>query len=574
MPPDILSAITRMTRRRRKTIPHHVQSGQPERQCIDGLFLPSYPLRDKPAAAHPMSGRWRKWAGQGDMRRDNDSPTHFRTSPSQRKVLVVASMVLGVAAGSLLAVGSFLGLYVEPTSDDWCAAWRSRELGILGIANEFYEIQNGRITNGVVTGVVYAHGVAGPKFLPSLLVLSLLAGLFLLARTVFQRLGWEVPPSLTIAAAAVVCVLLFFAGASPYQALLWAPATISHTLPSLLTVWSSLVALAAARQGRLARGLALAFAMVMGVAIGTLSEPFTVVSGVFTAGAIAVLLPGLRFARDRYPVSWCLMWCAGLAIGFVLLYTSPGAAWRRAQQPQQKSPLPTELTATAQDWLSIWESVGGQWAYLAAVAVGLMLGLAAATAEKPVRPAPHEPEARKGGPHHRRWLLILLPVPLMVFCSFGVAFGLRMGYGPTGWTYVRTWTSFLFPMLLLLCAYGALAGRALSGWQSSGRRPRPMALAATTTAVVASVASLGAVGSLVPTVQETAKDTVTRSVDWDRQDLLVRKKSAEGSKVVPYRPLPIGGLSEPYATRNYSRDWVAHCISGYYRVERIERPPS
>ncbi|GGX42459.1 DUF6056 family protein [Streptomyces chryseus] len=470
-------------------------------------------------------------------------------------------------------MGSFLGLYVQPTSDDWCSAWRSRELGILGIANEFYEIQNGRIANGVVAGVVYAHGVAGPKLLPSLLVLSFLAGLFLLARTVFRLLGWEVPPSLTIAAAAVVCVLLFFAGASPYQALLWAPSTISHTLPGLLTVWSSLVALAAARHGRLARGLALVFAMVMGVAIGTLSEPFTIVSGVFAVGAVAVLLRGLRFPRDRYPVSWCLMWCAGLAIGFVLLYTSPGAAWRRAQQPQRKSPLsPTELTATVQDWLSIWASVGGQWAYLAAAAAGLMLGLAAATSDRTIRPVPREPETGRGGARRRPWLLMLLPVLLMGMSSFGVAFGLRMGYGPTGWTYVRTWTSFLFPMLLLLCAYGALAGRALAGWQSSVRRPRPVVFAATTTAVLASAASLWAVAGLVPAVKVTAKDTVTRSVDWDRQDRLVREKAAQGSKVVPYRPLPIGGLSEPFATTNYSRDWVARCVSGYYRVERIERP--
>ncbi|OEJ42980.1 hypothetical protein AR457_01560 [Streptomyces agglomeratus] len=123
--------------------------------------------------------------------------------------------MLGVAAGGLLAIGSFLGLYVQPTSDDWCAAWRSRELGILGIANEFYEIQNGRITNEVVAGVVYAHGVAGPKLLPSLLVLSLLAGLILLARTVLRLVGWKVPQSLTIAATVVVCVLLSLPAPAP-----------------------------------------------------------------------------------------------------------------------------------------------------------------------------------------------------------------------------------------------------------------------------------------------------------------------------------------------------------------------
>ncbi|MBT2493958.1 hypothetical protein J7E96_36850 [Streptomyces sp. ISL-96] len=470
-------------------------------------------------------------------------------------------------------MGSFLGLYVQPTSDDWCGAWMSRELGILGIANHFYEVQNGRITNGVVTGIVFAHGLTGPKLLPFLLVLFLLAGLVLLARGVFRLLGWEVPPSVTIAAATVVCVLLFFAGASPYQALLWAPSTVSHTLPSVLTVWSGLAALGASRRGRPAKGLALVFAMVTGVAIGTLSEPFTIVSGVFAAGAVAVLLPGRRSPRHWYPVSWCLLWCAGLTIGFVLLYTSPGAAWRRTQQPQQTSLLSsTELTATAQDWIHIWESVSEQRAYLAAVAVGLILGLAAATAERTARSAAGEPEAARGGRHLRRWVLTLLPVVLMGMCSFGVAYGLRMGYGPTGWTYVRTWSNFLFPMLLLLCTCGAVAGRALTRWQSSGGRSRPMVFAVTATAVVASVASLWAVAALVPTVRETAKDTVTRSVDWDRQDLLVRRMAAQGSKVVPYRPLRIGDLAEPYATPGYSGDWVAQCVARYYKVERIQKP--
>ncbi|MGX1884821.1 DUF6056 family protein [Streptomyces sp. NPDC055287] len=494
--------------------------------------------------------------------------------PKQRKSLILASLVLAVATGSLLAVGSFLGLSVRFTSDDWCAAWKTRDLGILGITEEFYENQNGRITNALVTGTVYIDGLSGPKLLPLFLVLALLAALTLLAREVFHLFSWDVPLSVVVAAATVLVVLLFFAGPSGYQALLWAPATISHTLPSVLAVWGVLVAFSAARRDSpVGKRLALVFAMVLGGAIGTLSEPFTVVSGLFVGAAAVILLFRLRSVRDWFPPAWCLMWCAGLTSGFVLLYTSPGAAWRRTQQPQQRSPLSsTELKVTAYDWLHIWENVVAQSAYLAAWAVGLMIGLAAVdqwrpAAQKTTRPATQGSSAGSGGSRRRRWLLALLPVLLLGACSFAVAFGLRTGYGPTGWTYGRAWTNFLFPMLLLLCAYGVLAGRAIVRRRLFSRLIRP-------TFTIAAVASLWAVAGLVPIVQSMAKDTVIRSVEWDRQDLLVRKEVASGSQAVTYRPLHIGGLAEPYMTTNYARDWVAQCVSRYYNVERIRRPAS
>ncbi|MGW7196508.1 DUF6056 family protein [Streptomyces chryseus] len=416
------------------------------------------------------------------------------------------------------------------------------------------------------------NGLSGPKFLPLFLTLALLAALTLLARAVLRLCSWEVPLAVVVAAAAVLAVLLFFAGPSGYQALLWAPATISHTLPSVLAVWSVLVAFSAARRDNpVGKRLALVMALAMGGAIGTLSEPFTIVSGVFVGAAAVILLFRPRSGRDWFPPAWCLLWCAGLTSGFVLLYTSPGAAWRRAQQPQKVSPLSlTELQATAYDWLHIWEAVVAQWAYLAAWAVGLMIGLAAvdqgrSAAQKSTRPAEQGLGAEPGGSRRTPWALALLPALLLGVCSFGVAFGLRTGYGPTGWTYGRAWTNFLFPMLLLLCAYGVLAGRAIVRRRSFSRLIRPAF-------AVAAVASLWAVAGLVPTVQGMVKDTVIRSVQWDRQDFLVRKEVASGSQAATYRPLHIGGLAEPYMTKNYARDWVAQCVSRYYNVERIRRP--
>ncbi|MFI8102285.1 hypothetical protein [Streptomyces sp. NPDC086023] len=58
------------------------------------------------------------------------------------------------AAGALLSEGIFLQLYVRPTSDDWCPVYKARDLGVLGLAKDFYLTQNGRVTNALVTGVV------------------------------------------------------------------------------------------------------------------------------------------------------------------------------------------------------------------------------------------------------------------------------------------------------------------------------------------------------------------------------------------------------------------------------------
>ncbi|MGP3983256.1 DUF6056 family protein [Streptomyces sp. KR80] len=499
----------------------------------------------------------------------------------QRWVAHAAGLIL-IAAGALLLVGCFLGLYLRPTSDDWCAGWKSRDMGVLGIARDFYETQNGRIANGLISGIVYSSGLVGPKILPAVLVMALAAGLVLLLRIVWRMLGWDAPLLVMVAAVAVVEMLLFFAGTRSYQVLLWAPATITHIVPGVLAVWSVLIAIYAGRRGgRTAIRCALAVAVVTGIVIGTLSEPFTVVISLFAGTAALLLLPRRRSWKDWYPFAWCVTWCVGLAVGYVLLYTSPGAARRREQQLREVSPLsPTELIGAFHDWQHMWSAIGGQWAYLGAITVGLLLGVATA---RRAGPAAQDGPATGGMEpmtmDRIRTLpvsLLVLPAPLVAVSSFAVAIGVRMG---SSWTYARTWVGFLFPTLLLLCMYGVVGGLALTRrWAAArdlgGRGPtRYKAPAAVAVAVVAATAvSLWAAAHLVPVVHTMAKQTVTRSVTWDRQDARIRKEVANGATVVTYRPLHIGFLAEPYYTSDYSKDWAAACVSRYYGVERIRKP--
>ncbi|MEU6300850.1 DUF6056 family protein [Streptomyces erythrochromogenes] len=502
-----------------------------------------------------------------------------------RTLLPAAAATLLAAAGALVAVGCFLGLYTRPASDDWCAAWKARDLGVLGITADFYTTQNGRITNAFLSGLLYSGGPAGTKILPTLITVLLTAALVLLGRRLLRALGHTPPLLLLTACALVLQALLYYAGTRSYQVLLWAPATISHTLPSVIGLWALLLALATVPHPRRAvRTAGLAGALLIGFALGTLSEPFALVSGLAAALTAVLCLPRLRLATTLRPFTWCLLWCTGLLCGLAVLYTSPGARWRRAQQPE-KEPLlsAAELRATYEDWLHMWDTVTGQWAYLAAPAAGLLLGLAATlrtprpspspSTSTSTSPSPPPPSPSPTPAPPSRWTraaLLLLPLPVVVLGSFAVAAGLRSGYGPTGWTYARTWTSYLLPMEIALCGYGALLGAWAGPRLAARRRPAgPATLAACATA--AFCLTLAATASLVPSLQQLTTTTVARSIAWDAQNTRIRTETARGATDVGYRPLPIGTLAEPFFTADRNRDWVAACISRWYGIDRIHR---
>ncbi|MER6393729.1 DUF6056 family protein [Streptomyces sp. NPDC059382] len=483
-----------------------------------------------------------------------------------RPLVAYAAVVIALAASALLAVGAFLGLYVRPTSDDWCAAWKARDMGIFGITADFYNTQNGRLTNAFMSGIVYSDGILGTKVMPTLIILTMGAGLVMLARVGLRAFGWQVPIAVLIAASVVVTALFSFAGTRNYQALLWAPATISHTVPAIIGIWAVLIAVWAGRSGRVwPRRLALAAAVVIGFGIGTLSEPFTIVGGLFMGVAMLLSIPKVGLARTWWSFTWLATYCVSSLVGLAVLYTSPGAKWRRSVQPPSDSMLSGKaLRKSFEDWGNIWDAIGGQWAYLGAVAAGLLIGLAVAYL------SPTGAERVTAIPGRLKVLLIVLPVPVLMLASFVVAMALNNGYGPTGWTYARTWNSFMVPFLMTLCLYGILAGRAIGVRLASV--DRGSLLPGALVVVLAAGFTVASVGALVPAVQEMTKDTVYRSLVWDKQDARIRKEVSRGATDVMYKPSYIGKLAEPYFTKNKDKDWVAQCVSKYYGVEDIHKP--
>ncbi|MFZ3492566.1 DUF6056 family protein [Streptomyces sp. 5.8] len=497
--------------------------------------------------------------------------TGVRRRPPPPGIFTATGAVLVAAAGALVAVGCFLGLYVRPTSDDWCAAWKSRDMGVFGITSDFYMTQNGRITNAFLSGIVYGDGLVGAKILPTVMAVAFTVGLVLLGREFVRSAGGRPRLPALIACALVIQALVYFAGPRSYQTLLWAPATISHTVPSIIGVWALLLALRTATRPRTAvRVTGLVAAFVIAFAIGTLSEPFALVSGLLATLVGLLCLPRLGLARNRQPFTWCLVWCAGLVSGLIVLYTSPGARWRRAQHPAEESLLSAGgLRATFGDWVRMWDSVTGRPAYLGAAAVGVLLGLTMVLGRaRRGGPGPEEQEPLRAVPRGTLVALLLIPVAVVVLGSFAVVVGLRSGYGPTGWTYARTWTSYLVPMELALCGYGALVG----AW--GGRRIRehrnagPALLAG---AVAAGCLALASVAVLVPELQRLTTATVARSIAWDAQNARIEAEVERGATDVAYKPLYIGSLAEPFFTRTYERDWVSACVSKWYGVDRIHR---
>ncbi|MFC7795963.1 DUF6056 family protein [Streptomyces cinereoruber] len=488
-----------------------------------------------------------------------------------RRALNGVSAVVALGAGAMLAVGAFLGLYVRPTSDDWCALWKARDMGVLGITEDFYNTQNGRVTNAFLTGVIYFDDMRGAKLMPAFLVVGFSVALFFLVRVTLRALGLPRPPAvLVVAAVALFEALLFFAGTRAYQALLWAPATISHTLPSLIGFAAVLGAVAGARSGRpWARKAAVAMAVLTGLALGMLSEPFTMVAGIFAVAAGLVCLPRFGRAKDWYATTWCTAACLGLGTGLVILYTSPGAQWRRAQNTSQKPLTAEELGEILHDWWRIWQTIADQWAYLGALAVGALLGLGLAFAG-PSRDRDRDDSAGRRVP----WFPALLPVPLIALASLGVTYGLRSGYGPTGWTYGRTWINFLVPLLLVLCAYGTWAGYRLGRLLLAPDRPAAPGRSAARAVTLAAVGALAlaSTAALVQPMYAMTKSTVVRSAAWDRQNARIQAEAAAGVRDVAYQPMLIGGLSEPLFASSYKRDWAAQCASTYYKVDRIHRP--
>ncbi|MGW1029904.1 DUF6056 family protein, partial [Streptomyces sp. NPDC002577] len=252
-----------------------------------------------------------------------------------------------------------------------------------------------------------------------------------------------------------------------------------------------------------------------------------------------------------YAVTWALCGLGGVAAGTAVLLTSPGLR-RRAG----KAPIGAESVWDALHyWVAILAKVLVTWSYVAALALGVLIGLLAAgggcTAFASVRPR----------------LLVPLSGAVFLLSGYGATVPIVTYFGDYTPYSVRIRNDYLLLFILLFVVYGVLLGRAVRARANrGGGGKRRAGLAAVCALAVCAVAVAG----LVPPLYGLGKEMRVRAAQWDRQDASLRRQAAAGATSLPYKPLPIQGLREPLQLGAYW-DWVRPCTARYYRVDTITR---
>ncbi|MFG3506594.1 DUF6056 family protein [Streptomyces sp. NPDC047821] len=460
--------------------------------------------------------------------------------------------VLALLPLGLLAAASYLGRYVRPSADEWCFLPVVRDEGISGLIGKFYFTDNGRVGNGLLVGLYAKFPVAGHQWYAAVSGVLMLGLLWALTAHLLRRAGQSVPRGVPLLVASLITAVFLFATPNTYKTFYWPAASVSHTLAPVLACAAALPLLRA--RGRRGRITALAVVLAAGVFMGTLSEEASVVALVVLSGVV-LFAPLFLTARVRtFARVWSLLGMAGVALGTLLLVTSPGSRNRRERYGAETASMlsPDTLIASLRGYVRILETVLTTWQYAGALAAGVLLGLLA------TRAAP--------GPGRG----VLLPCrPLLLTGLVALAF-LVSGYlctvitypvfGPRVVTAARTWNDYLLLYVLLLVAAGAFLGRAL--------RVRGVRTGAVT-GLAAAVCAVTVLGLAAP-LYELGHDMRVRAQKWDRQDRWLRERAAEGAKVLPYKPVSVSGMLEPFSA-NGTRIWPAQCVAEYYRVDKVTR---
>ncbi|MFE1408610.1 DUF6056 family protein [Streptomyces sp. NPDC058770] len=509
------------------------------------------------------------------------------------RIPVRALTLLTLLPLALLGTAFWIGRLVRPGADDWCFLPVVRDEGAAGMIAKFYLQDNGRVANALLVVAYGAFGVAGHQWFALVSGVVMLGVLWALVASALGRARLTAPRGLALLVAAMATAVFLLATSNTYKVFYWPASSVSHTVSPVLAC-AAVIPLLRARTRR-GWGFALGVALVAGVFIGTLSEETAVVVLVLLAAVLLLSLrtvPGPTRTRTRV---WCGVAVAGVVIGAAVLYLSPGARTRRERFGADSTTMlgPQALGDALRSFADILGTVLTTWQYLGAVAVGVLLGLLVRRdgrrrdgrgTEGPGTDGPGTDGRRAEGPGTDgpemdgpgtdgllgRRPLVLLLVGFLAFLVAGYlctvvarpAFGTSVALAP------RVWGDFLLLYVLLLVWAGALLGRALlRRARRSGRRARGARTVMVPTAVAAALCALTCVGLAVPLFRLEQQMDV-RAQRWDRQDRSLREGAARGARVLPYTPVSVSGMGEPFGG-NGKRLWPGQCVARYYHLERI-----
>ncbi|MFJ4745506.1 DUF6056 family protein [Streptomyces sp. NPDC088775] len=464
----------------------------------------------------------------------------------------VWTTVLVLLPLGLLSAAVWIGRLVRPGADDWCFLPVVRDDGASGLIGKFYFQDNGRLANALLVVAYAAFGVPGHKWFALVTGILILGILWAVTASALRSAGMHTARAIPPLVAAMMTVVFLFATQNTYKTFYWPASSVSHTLAPVLAAGSVIpLLLARTRKGR---ALALGTALMAGVFIGTLSEETAVV--LFVVLTLALLtsfwvLPGPGRTLARW---WCALAFIGTAIGTVTLYTSPGARTRRERFGADTTSMlsPDALMASLRAFADILGTILSTWQYAGAVAAGLLLGLL----------------AREDGPrtHGLLWRRPLIPVVVgaiaFLISGYLCTVVARPAFGTNLTSASRTWNDYLLLYVMLLVTVGAMLGRVLRARQR---------LLAPTTVAAAVVYVLACTGLAIPLAHLEGEMEV-RAQRWDRQDQWLRAHAAHGDQVLPYTPVSVSGLGEPFGHHG-QKPWPAKCVAQWYYLKRITYSP-
>ena len=467
---------------------------------------------------------------------------------------------LTAALGPLL----LLGLYVRPTSDDWCLVPLARSGGFDAVLADVYENQNGRLGNGAVLGLVFTTYNVSSKILPGVMLVMLLLTFFGLWRGLLRHAlatGGVVASLCGGALSAGTVVALLLGKPHPYQTLYHAPTIVSHTMPLLIGGVLLLAVLFMDRRGNV--WPAAVVALLGGAVLGTFNEAFTAVCLVSVMAGLV-----LRWLLRRHALHWIVVSSGGvgLLVGFASVLLSPGSQNRQGNI-QSRSLFTTQLIHhTWTSWVRVVSYVFSSGEVLllllVAVTVGVSLGVG----------------ARRVGRRHParvRVAAIILPGLWALSASVGATFVLAYSFNGLLVGRERTWPSITVPLLLAGSWYALLLGqfavRQVAGGEDAPRQRRIIVAGALVSLPFLLLLGIGSL-DLVRDERDLTRITVLRGVAWDKQQTALRREIAAGARSLVVRPVPIDGLYEPFYPNSRSA-WPASCAPAFYGVDQVLRPP-
>lgn len=499
---------------------------------------------------------------------------HERSRPGGENSLVgrarswAAFWALGLALLPLGLLGraTWLGRHVRPGADEWCFLPSVRDHGVSGLVGRFYFTDNGRLGNGLLVGLYAKSGVAGHQWF-GLVSGALMLGLLWSVTVLFLHLaGRTAPYGFPLLVASLMTAVYLLATPNTYKTFYWPASSVSHTVAPVLACACALpLRWARSRGGRTA---AITIALVTGCFIGTLSEETSVVSSVVLSAVVLLSGTTLTAPVRAYARAWCLTGMAGITIGTLVLLTSPGSLNRRTRYGAGTTSMfaPESLARSLRAFTEILGTVVPTWQYAGVFAAGVLLGLLGLPTRGMNRSGPDREQGQDRGARTP----LLLPCRPLLLSSAGVLTLLVSGYLCTVITYPlfgagvvkasRTWNDYLLLYVLLLTGAGALLGRAVRrhAWRTG---------LVTASGVVVCVATCA--GLAFP-LDRLGHDMRVRAEQWDHQDRWLRTRAAHGARVLPYKPLPVGGMAEPFLGGGH-RTWPAACVADYYHLKRITR---